>query len=83
MTSDELACQELVEVLTDYLEHRMPDVDRERLDEHLDVCGPCREYLAQMRRTICALGCLTPETVPPTVQRELLRVFRAWKQSAI
>jgi anti-sigma factor RsiW len=74
-----LSCQELVELVTDYLEGGLPPEERERFEEHLDECGNCREYLAQMRTTIELAGELTPESLPPEAERELLAAFRAWK----
>ena len=48
--SNELACNELVELVTDYLEERLPDLDVERLEAHLSICEGCRNYVDQMRR---------------------------------
>ena len=55
-TAEELSCQELVELVTDYLEGAMSPEERERFEEHLDACGNCRRYLAQMRQTIRLVG---------------------------
>ena len=35
---DEMTCKELVEVVSDYLEGRLPSNDRRRLEEHLGEC---------------------------------------------
>ena len=78
--SDELACQELVELVTDYLEGRLAPGERRRFEAHLAVCGACRVYLEQMRRTIRALGALTEDTMPPEAKERLLDVFRHWKR---
>ena len=40
-----LTCKELTEVLTDYLEGALPEIDRLRLEEHLAACGKCAVYL--------------------------------------
>ena len=42
---------EFVERVTDYLEQALEPTDRTRLEEHLAECGPCRDYLEQLRRT--------------------------------
>lgn len=75
----ELSCQELVELVTDYLDGALPDDERRRFEAHLDDCGNCRAYLEQMRRTIQIAGTLTPETVPPHAGEALLAAFRDWK----
>ena len=59
-----VACQELVELVTDYLEDRLPRRIRRAVDHHLASCPHCREYLAQMRRTIEVTGHLPDEPVP-------------------
>jgi len=73
-----LSCQELVELVTDYLEVALPPEERERFEAHLDECGNCREYLAQMRTTIELTGELTPESLSLGAERELLLAFRDW-----
>jgi predicted anti-sigma-YlaC factor YlaD len=78
--SQELSCQELVELLSDYLEGRLPPGEKARFEEHLTICEGCRTYLDQMRQTIRALGRLTEETIPPDARAELLQAFRQWKK---
>jgi hypothetical protein len=51
----DLACQELVELLTDYLEGVLPAEWRAGLEHHLDECDGCTEYTRQVRVTIEAL----------------------------
>ena len=79
MTVRELACKELVEVVTDYLEGAMPAWDRMRFEEHLAECEGCAAYLDQMRRTIELTGRLTERDVPQPAAETLMRVFRDWK----
>jgi anti-sigma factor RsiW len=77
----QMSCNELVEVITDYLEGVLPPVDRERFDDHIAGCGGCQAYLDQMRQTIRALGHLPPESLSPEAERELLAAFRDWPPS--
>lgn len=77
-TEEEMTCQELVELVTDYLEGRMSLAERLRFQWHLGVCRNCRRYLQQMRLTIQTLGALPPESIPPEVQDDLLKRFRTW-----
>jgi anti-sigma factor RsiW len=79
---DDLPCQELVELVTDYLEDRLPDDLRRRFDAHLTGCSGCRNYLDQMRLTIRALGELPPEAIEPGMKDRLLAAFRDWRQTA-
>jgi anti-sigma factor RsiW len=76
---EELSCQQLVELITAYLERALSPADEERFEAHLAICRDCRTYLDQMRRTIAALGTLPPETLPPPMRSQLLDAFRDWK----
>jgi anti-sigma factor RsiW len=77
----EMPCRELVELVTDYLEDRLPPHDRARFEDHLAECEHCREYLEQMRRTIGALGELPEESLSPEARDALLAAFRDWSHT--
>jgi predicted anti-sigma-YlaC factor YlaD len=77
MSGEELSCQEVVEILNDYLEGAMPAADRARIEQHLAECEGCDNYLEQLRTTIRLTGSLTEQSIPPGVMASLLRVFRA------
>lgn len=74
-----LSCQELVELVTDYLEGRLPRRQRRRFEQHLSVCDGCTTYLAQMRSTIALTGRLRAEDLDPDAEAELLAAFRGWR----
>jgi anti-sigma factor RsiW len=76
--ADAISCQELVELVTDYLEGALEAADLRRFEEHITTCGKCTDYLAQLRATIEAVGRITPEDVSPEAEQELLGVFRGW-----
>jgi anti-sigma factor RsiW len=80
--ADELTCKELVEVITEYLEGRLPPPARARFEAHLAGCRGCRAYLQQMRQTIRTLGALTEESISEEGKRELLAAFRTWRHGA-
>jgi anti-sigma factor RsiW len=80
--TDDLACNELVELVTDYLEGALPPPERSRFEAHLAECGNCRHYLQQMEVTIRTIGRLTEETIQPEARDELLSLFRNWKQAS-
>jgi anti-sigma factor RsiW len=69
-------CQEIVELVTDYLEGALdPDMSVE-VEAHLQLCDGCDIYVEQMRATIRALGTVPVETLSETAQAELLQAFR-------
>jgi hypothetical protein len=74
----ELACIEVVEVVTDYLEGVMPTRKRRLLEEHLTACDGCDAYIEQMRRTIEVSGRLREEDIPAELEERLLVAFREW-----
>jgi anti-sigma factor RsiW len=74
----ELTCKELVEVITDYLEDRMPAHRRLLFEEHVAFCSWCQTYLDQMRETIRVTGTLREEDLSPRTRDELLDAFRDW-----
>lgn len=75
----ELVCAEVVELVTAYLDDRLPPEDAERFEEHLAFCDGCSTYLDQMRTTIATTGALREEELPPGLQESLLAAFRDWK----
>ena len=79
MTSHDLTCQELVELVTEYFEDMLPAEERARFEDHLGECSGCTTYLEQMGQTINLLGQLTEEMIPPQARQELLQIFRDWK----
>jgi len=75
----ELTCKELTELITDYLEERLPQTEQLRFEQHLSACSGCVAYLQQMRATIKALGGDRIVEVPLSIQSDLLLAFRNWK----
>jgi anti-sigma factor RsiW len=74
----ELACQELVELVTAYFDGSLSRRDRRRFRAHISGCDHCTEYVEQMRLMIEATGRLTEEDIVPEAREELLEAFRGW-----
>jgi anti-sigma factor RsiW len=64
-----LSCQEMVELVTDYLEDALDARERARFEKHLQGCDGCATYLEELRVTVTALG-------TPLVEEHLDPVFR-------
>ncbi|MBI4790905.1 MAG: zf-HC2 domain-containing protein [Chloroflexi bacterium] len=79
MNNDELTCQELVELISDYLESALAPTERVRFEQHLTTCAGCRAYLEQMRRMIRTLGAITEKEISEDTLEQLLQTFRDWK----
>ena len=80
-TEREMACQELVEVITGYLEGTLPEHDRARFETHLASCPSCQEYLEQMQALVRLTGKLTTRSLEPESVDSLLSAFRRWRDS--
>jgi anti-sigma factor RsiW len=78
----EMACQEMVEVVTEYLEGTLLESDRLRFEAHLAICVYCRIYLDQMKLTIGSLGRLTNVVISNVEKQALVRLFRGWRGAA-
>jgi anti-sigma factor RsiW len=78
---DPLACREFVELVTDYLEGRLPAAERARFDAHLAECDGCAGYLDDVRRIVATLGAIPAPPPDAPVRETLLRAFRELRGS--
>lgn len=74
-----LTCQELTELVTDYLEGHQSLIERLRFEVHLGMCRHCRAYLRQMKHTVHTLGRLSEDEIPADVSERLMARFRDWR----
>jgi anti-sigma factor RsiW len=77
-----LSCQELVELVTDWLEGALDARHARLFEEHLLACTGCATYVEQLRRTIEATGRLTADDLSPEAEATLLQAFRDWKRTS-
>jgi len=75
--ADDLACIELVELVTDYLEGVLPAAEAGRLERHLHTCPGCTEYLQQLRTIAGSLRGLTEDSFPAEMRDGLIADFRS------
>jgi anti-sigma factor RsiW len=76
---DDLVCQQVVELVNDYLEGRLPRSERKRFERHLRSCPNCTNYLEQMRVTIAISGRLAREDLTPEARQDFTELYRAWR----
>jgi len=72
-----ISCQEVVELISDYLDGLVDDAARVEIEAHLELCPGCDEYLRQMRTTLRALGCVPLDTLSDPAKEDLTDAFRA------
>lgn len=75
----DFVCQEMVELITDYLEGALSRSQRRRFEAHLAACEHCSEYLQQMRVTIRATGQLRVEDLTPQMREDFGALYRSWR----
>jgi anti-sigma factor RsiW len=76
----DMACQELVELVTAYFDGSLSRSDRGRFRAHIRKCDHCAAYLEQMKLVIEVTGRLREEDVDPHMRDGLLAAFRDWKE---
>ena len=79
--AEHLSCQEIVELVTEYLEGTLTPETASLFEEHLNFCDGCETYLAEMRATIATVGRaeLAEEEMPAETRESLLTAFRHWR----
>jgi len=74
----DLPCQELVELVTAYLDGALDKETRARFEEHIAGCPGCAAYLEQFRETIHLLGTVDTERLSDAGLSAMRRAFREW-----
>jgi anti-sigma factor RsiW len=75
---DDMACIELVELVTDYLDGALPDDEVARIREHLTSCDGCTAHVEQMRTAVRVLQATPGDAVPAETADALAGLFREW-----
>ena len=70
-----MSCQELVELVTDYLEGALDAGERARFEAHLSECDGCSGYLEDMRRLVASLHRVPAPPPDPATRDALVRAF--------
>jgi anti-sigma factor RsiW len=76
---EDLSCQELVELVTDYFEGALTPEQRARFDAHVAGCPGCAIHLEQMRTTL-ALTRASADLHERAEVAALLGAFRGWRR---
>jgi anti-sigma factor RsiW len=76
-----ISCQEVVELVTEYLDQALPAEQASLFEQHVNFCDGCDWYLDQMRTTISTVGRISEEDVPAGTRDRLLAAFREWKRT--
>jgi anti-sigma factor RsiW len=77
---EHISCQEVVELVTDYLDHALPAEEASLFEQHVNFCDGCEWYLDEMRTTVSTVGRIAEEEMPQQTRDRLLTAFREWKR---
>ena len=75
-SSERITCQEVTELVNDYIERALSAHEIALFEQHLNFCDGCDWYVDQMRTTIAVVGRIDEADVPPDVRDRLLAAFR-------
>jgi anti-sigma factor RsiW len=75
----DLSCQEVVELVTDYLEGALPAAAVTVVERHLAGCDGCTAHLDQLRGTVATLGRLPAELLSDRARADLLAAFKGFR----
>jgi anti-sigma factor RsiW len=79
MSNESMDCNELVELVTAYLDGSLDPQTRLRFDRHLLQCDGCQSYLQQFRVTVRTLAGIPADQLDPVFRDRLLAAFRHWR----
>ena len=74
-----LTCKEMTELVTDFLEGRLPPGRWLKFQMHVGLCRHCRAYLRQMRLVVRTMSALAADPIPDHVHDALMKHFADWK----
>lgn len=77
-----LDCDQVVELVTDYLEGALDAATAARVEAHLAECPGCHIYVEQIRRTVRTLGAASAASLPGRAQEALIAAFRDFHRRA-
>jgi predicted anti-sigma-YlaC factor YlaD len=74
----QIACVDIVEMVTDWMEGGLDDDTRALVEEHLVLCAPCQAYVSQIHQVVHVVRDLGNGALPRAdVRLQLLEAFRA------
>jgi predicted anti-sigma-YlaC factor YlaD len=79
-SAEHVTCQEVVELVSDYLEQALTADETALFEQHLNFCEGCVVYVDQLRTTIETLGQVREEDLPKPTRERLMTAFRDWRR---
>jgi hypothetical protein len=79
-SAEHISCQEVVELVSDYLEEALTADEAALFEQHLNFCEGCVWYVDQLRTTVETLGQIREEDLPEQTRERLMTAFRDWRR---
>ena len=79
MSTGPMDCNELVELVSAYLDGSLDMDTRARFDMHLTECDSCENYLQQFRETVRTVGRIRDDELDPAFRNRLLEAFKDFR----
>lgn len=79
MSVEPMDCNELVELVTAYLDDALDADTKARVEAHLADCEGCANYVEQFRQTVRTLGRISDEQLDPGFRGRLLDAFKNYR----
>lgn len=64
-------CDEVIQLLTDYVDGELEPADQQLLDRHFKGCPKCDNFLKTFKMTIDAIGSYPCKDIPEVVSEKL------------
>lgn len=76
-----VTCREVAELLVDFVEGSLPEMQMITLQQHICACPPCMFYMETYQDTIEVTHALPEEPLPPEFEARLRVVLAEWTNS--
>lgn len=73
-----LTCQELVELITDYVEGALDPERHAEVARHLSECDECLRYASQLQQTGRVLASMPADRLSERDRAALVAAYREW-----
>ncbi|MBI1746745.1 MAG: zf-HC2 domain-containing protein [Acidobacteria bacterium] len=76
-----VTCRQVIELLSDYINHELSPEDKTELDKHMQGCQNCETFLYTLSQSVDLLRDLRVEDIPDDVSSRLRNFLRSKYQS--
>ena len=71
-----MKCEEILNILSDYVDGELPEAQCAEIKEHMKACSHCREFVETFRKSLDLTHKLDHKHPPENVCESVLRAIR-------